>query len=85
MIRCTRLAFGLATALLGLCVGRAAVAQELFVSSSFTNQVKRYDATTGSFVDNFVAAGSGGLSGPDAAAFGPGTATFISAAPAPTR
>jgi DNA-binding beta-propeller fold protein YncE len=35
----------------------------LFVSSSM-NQVLRFDGATGAFIDEFVAAGSGGLSGP---------------------
>jgi hypothetical protein len=48
-----------------------AVRADLFVSSSFTNEVKRYDGATGAFVDNFVAASSGGLDVPWGVTFGP--------------
>ena len=48
----------------GLLVALPAQAQELFVSSVFTDQVLRYNGTTGAFIDAFVTAGSGGLNGP---------------------
>lgn len=44
----------------------------LYVASFASNQILRYDGTTGVFLGIFVAAGSGGLNGPDAGiAFGP--------------
>ena len=43
----------------------------LYVASFNTDEVLRYDGSTGAFLDVFVAAGSGGLNGPDAGlAFG---------------
>ena len=33
--------------------------------------IRRYNGTTGDFIDNFVPAGSGGLNSPEAATFGP--------------
>ena len=41
----------------------------LLVSSTFTNDVKRYNGTTGAFIDNF--ASGGGLDGSIGLAFGP--------------
>jgi hypothetical protein len=41
-----------------------------YVASYDTNQVLRYDGTTGAFLSAFVAAGSGGLSGPSGIRFG---------------
>ncbi len=41
----------------------------LFVSSCYTSDVKRYNATTGAFIDNF--ASSNGLAGSQGMAFGP--------------
>jgi len=43
----------------------------LFVSSTNTDSVKRYDALTGAFVDDFVPPGSGGLRYTHALTFGP--------------
>jgi DNA-binding beta-propeller fold protein YncE len=44
----------------------------LFVTCFDADRILRYDARDGSFVDEFVAPGSGGLDGPDAGAkFGP--------------
>jgi hypothetical protein len=43
----------------------------LFVSSINTDSVKRYDALTGAFVDDFVPPGSGGLRYTHALTFGP--------------
>ena len=37
----------------------------LYVSSSGTDSVLRYDGTTGDFIDDFVESGSGGLNGPE--------------------
>jgi hypothetical protein len=50
----------------------------LFVSSQLSNQVLEYNGTTGAFVTAFVAAGSGGLSGPRALVFGPNGNLFVS-------
>jgi streptogramin lyase len=37
----------------------------LYVTSHFTNSVKRYDIQTGAFIDDFVPSASGGLENPD--------------------
>jgi subtilisin family serine protease len=44
---------------------------ELLVSSFATGDVLRYDGVTGAFIDKFVPAGSGGLSGPQGLLIGP--------------
>lgn len=44
-------------------------AQELFVSRGNTNEVLRYNGTTGVFIDAFVTAMSGGLNGPGSLVF----------------
>jgi glucose/arabinose dehydrogenase len=43
----------------------------VYVSSRATNQVLRYNGSTGAFIDAFVTQGSGGLSGPWGQTFGP--------------
>lgn len=43
----------------------------LYVGSTATNSVLRYNGTTGAFIDAFVSAGSGGLTFPFDLAFGP--------------
>ena len=43
----------------------------IYVAGLGTNNIVRYDATTGALVDIFVNPGSGGLSGPTNLAFGP--------------
>jgi glucose/arabinose dehydrogenase len=52
---------------------------DLFVSSTLTDQVLRYDATTGTPVGTgvFVPAGSAGLGGPTGLAFGPNGNLFV--------
>ncbi|MBK6769164.1 MAG: DUF11 domain-containing protein [Ardenticatenales bacterium] len=47
-------------------------------SSRSTNEVLRYNATTGAFVGVFVSAGSGGLNGPQDLVFGPNGNLFVS-------
>ena len=42
----------------------------LYVASDFTDNVLRYDGTTGAFLGEFVTAGSGGLSRPSGIRFG---------------
>ena len=50
----------------------------LYVASFNTDEILRYDGSTGAFLDVFVAAGSGALNGPDAGmAFGPGEDLFV--------
>jgi DNA-binding beta-propeller fold protein YncE len=44
---------------------------DLYVVSTGTDSVLRYDGTTGSFLGEFVASGSGGLQGPVTLTFGP--------------
>ena len=44
---------------------------DLYVLSSFTNSVLRYHGTTGNFMGEFVASGSGGVEGPATMTFGP--------------
>ncbi len=43
----------------------------LYVASSYTDEVLRYDALSGAFVDVFVEANSGGINHPDGIVFGP--------------
>ena len=43
----------------------------LYVASSYTDEVLRFDGTTGEFDKAFVTAGSGGIDHPDGLAFGP--------------
>ena len=43
---------------------KIALAQQVFVSSRNSHEVKLYDLATGSFINNFVTASSGGLSFP---------------------
>ncbi len=43
----------------------------LLVPSYYTNNVLRYNGTTGAFIDAFVPFGSGALSGPEGLSFGP--------------
>ena len=65
---------------LALLLGLAATPAraDLFVSSSFSDQVLEYNGTTGAFVSAFVAAGSGGLIGPASLVFGPNGDLFVS-------
>jgi hypothetical protein len=50
----------------GLVFGHAG---NLYVSSFASNEVKRFNGTTGAFMDSFVSAGSGGLAQPTSLAF----------------
>lgn len=43
----------------------------VYVASAYTDEVLRYEAATGEFVDVFVTANSGGIDHPDGMAFGP--------------
>ncbi len=49
----------------------------LYVASRFPSEVRRFDATTGTFVQTFVTSGAGGLAGPTALTFGPGGDLFV--------
>jgi len=50
---------------------------DLYVTSFGTNQVLRFDGTTGAFVDAFVSAGDGGLSLPRDLVFGPDSNLYV--------
>jgi sugar lactone lactonase YvrE len=50
----------------------------LFVAADESNDVVRYNATTGAFVDVFVQPGSGGISGACGLAFGPDGNLYVS-------
>ncbi len=50
----------------------------MYVSSQETNEVKRFDAGTGAFVDNFIPAGYGGLQSPNGLTFGPDGSLYVS-------
>ena len=65
----TRLLTALALALV-LLLPRPAAA-DLLVLSNDTDEVLRYDGSTGAFLGAFVSAGSGGLDEPSGLAFGP--------------
>ena len=43
----------------------------LYVASLFNGSIRRYNGTTGAFIDAFVPPGGGGLSGPNDLVFGP--------------
>jgi DNA-binding beta-propeller fold protein YncE len=49
------------------------------VPSHLTNQILRYDGTTGAFLDAFVPAGSGGLAQPSGLVFGPDGNLYVAA------
>ena len=53
---------------------------ELLVANSGTKamSVLRYNASTGAFIDTFVAPGSGGLDDPEGLAFGPDGHLYVS-------
>jgi len=53
-------------------------AADLLVSSEGTNQILRYNGSTGAFIDAFVAAGSGGLASPHGLVFGPDGDLYVS-------
>jgi hypothetical protein len=50
----------------------------LYIGSFNTNAVLRYNGTTGAFIDTFVAAGAGGLTGPGYLAFRPDGYLYVS-------
>jgi hypothetical protein len=50
---------------------------ELLVSSFRTGDVLRYDGATGTFIDEFVAVGEGGLDGANAMTFGPDGSFYV--------
>jgi hypothetical protein len=61
-------------------------AQDLYVASGETDEVRRYDGNSGAFIDIFVTAGSGGLDDPGDLAFGPdGSLVVSSLGPAGNR
>jgi hypothetical protein len=51
---------------------------DLYVASAHTDEVLRYDGSTGAFLDVFVAPGSGGLNGPADLAFGSDGKLYVS-------
>lgn len=61
----------IAVAVLTTAASQAAFADLLYVSSRGTDEILRFDSNTGSFVDVFVSAGSGGLDEPSGLTFGP--------------
>ena len=63
-------ASGTVTAPSGLAFKNISGTLYLLVSDETMNRVARYDASTGAFVDYFVSAGSGGLSGPNGVTIG---------------
>jgi len=65
------------SALTVLGVLTPAHAVDLLVSSRNTDEILRYNGTTGDFVGAFVAAGSGGLSAPAGLAFGPDAELYM--------
>ncbi len=56
----------------------------LYVSSTSTDSVLRYNSETGELLDEFVAPESGGLNGPESLAFGPDGNLYVNSS-TPTR
>src|SRR5439155_1625848 len=52
----------------------------LYVADAFNNSVKRYNGTSGAYISDFVASGSGGLGSPAGLAFGPDGHLYVSSA-----
>src|SRR5262245_46922735 len=50
---------------------------DLYVSSAYTNSVLRFEGTTGAFLGEFVASGSGGLNHPGSLVFGPDGSLYV--------
>ena len=50
----------------------------LYVSADTTSDVRRYNAQTGAFIDDFVASGAGGINGAEGIAFGPDGHLYVS-------
>jgi streptogramin lyase len=69
---------GLALGLFAIAAA-AARADDLFVSSLLSDEVLRFNGTTGTFIDAFVSAGSGGLDGPQGIARGPDGNLYVAA------
>lgn len=59
--------------------GRGPGNPDLYVVSRVTDSVKRYHGTTGAYLGDFVASGSGGLDGPIGLTFGPDGNLYVSA------
>jgi len=55
----------------GLLIGSSAFAADILVGSRLTDEVIRYDGTTGAYLSTFVSAGSGGLQDPVGVTLGP--------------
>jgi hypothetical protein len=53
----------------GFCSLRDACGGDLYVSSAGSGEVLRYDGQTGEFIEAFVPAGRGGITGPRVIAF----------------
>lgn len=70
-IRMRNLALAAVISVFALAHASVSSASDLLVGSDGTNSVLRYDGTDGSFIGEFVASGSGGLSGVDGFDFGP--------------
>jgi DNA-binding beta-propeller fold protein YncE len=58
--------------------GNSGTWESHYVSSSFTNQVLRYNGTTGAFIDDFVPQASGDLFAPAGLVFGPDGNLYVS-------
>jgi len=57
--------------------GKNTTKLDLYVTSALTQSILRYDGTTGAFLGEFVASGSGGLGYPIALTFGPGGDLYV--------
>ncbi len=53
--------------------------QDLFTTSLLSDEVLRFNGTTGAFISAFVPVGSGGLDGPQGLAFGPDGNLYVAA------
>lgn len=69
-----------AGAVLGVLIAAGpAAGQDLYTSSLLSDEVLRFNSTTGAFISAFVGAGSGGLDGPEGIAFGPDGNLYVAA------
>jgi sugar lactone lactonase YvrE len=68
----------IAVASLGLAAITLPAQADFLVGNTLGNSVSRFDAVTGAYLGDFITAGSGGLTAPDALTFGPDGNWYVS-------